>query len=143
MIPGEGVLYFTDDDGKYVIKSGYGISARLTLSYSQACPSDMISHSDYCIMLYPEFEYKETLNSFDTMEKTGTNEFMLKQNPIAENSSRIHFTPLSFPDGEYTVRAQYLMWTPKGEFRVSLNSNSILIDLDAYKDWYYGTKKGN
>ncbi len=138
--PGQGVLYSINDKGEYVIKSGYGISAIATINSSSVIPQDMLSDPEYCRLFYPEYSYSQKTNEYDLMEKTSESTFCLKQNPDSENNSRIHFTPIQTPDGDYVVTLKYLVFTPKGEFYVELKSNSIEICSDAYKDWYYGNK---
>ena len=136
--PGQGVEYYLDHDGYYVIKSGYGIYAKATISGSSSCPDSMYGVSNFVKLYYPEFGYSERQDEYDVLDKTASDVYESKINPSSENNLRIHYTPLNFPDGDYRVYCKYLVWTPKGEIYVSITSNRMKIVSDAYKDWYYG-----
>lgn len=138
ILPGDGVEYFTDSDGRAVIKSGYGIYALANIVNNSSCPDSMIGISEYCRMHYPEYGFSSRQGEYDLLDKTSDTVYESRINPNSENSIRIHYTPLNYPDGDYRVYCKFLVWTPKGEMYITIQSNSIKISSDAYKDWYYG-----
>ncbi|MCR5457688.1 MAG: InlB B-repeat-containing protein [Clostridiales bacterium] len=136
--PGDGVDYSLDRENNYVMKSGYGIYAEATIRNGSSCPESMYGTSDFVSLYYPEFSFGGNTGEYDVLDKTSEYIFESKENPNSENNIRIHYTPLNYPDGDYRVFCRYLVWTPSGEFYVTLVSNKIVILGDAYKDWYYG-----
>lgn len=53
-----------------------------------------------------------TLGEYRTLNAAGTNTFVLPINAKADND-RLHFVPLWYPDGDYTVQGYAGdLWTP-------------------------------
>jgi len=49
----------------------------------------------------------------------------------------VHFTPLWYPDGSYTVKVfKSDCWTPSGMMTAASVTNTITISGSAYDDWY-------
>ncbi len=130
-------------NGRWTMKSGYGFS----ISYS----ADTQSLSGYAVpntlaytgiqtayATFPEFGYSTDTGKFRTLEKAnGTWQF--ESNPDADHRGRIHFTPLWFPDGDYTVSVTASdFWTPAGMISANVNCAPITIKGSAYDDWFLG-----
>ena len=83
------------------------------------------------IAYFPEFAYK---NYYRLLEKTGT-KFGFQKNKYSHSKAKVHFTPLWFPDGDYTVFTEtFDYWTPAGMLKVNSDSK-IIIEGDVYDDW--------
>jgi hypothetical protein len=63
----------------------------------------------------------------------GTNvTWQLAVNPYSVTDSRLHYTPLWFPDGEYTAWAQaFYAWTPVGQL-YEHKTDTLTIEGDMY-----------
>ena len=129
------------------MKAGYGVQvesladcAVYRLTGYALLADDMYTQSQYSYMRWPEFQYSVNYNTptISTLEKVG-GKWML---PIFSNGDkvygRVHFTPLWYPDGNYTAYACHSdIWTPMGMITVGV-SDFIEIDGTAYDDWYIG-----
>lgn len=63
-------------------------------------------------------------------------EFEFKRNEYSTYNRRVHFTPLWFPDGEFT--AYTLLedaWTPAGMLSAKL-TDDVTIKGSVYDDWH-------
>ncbi len=127
----------------WTMKSGYGFSIDYLSSVSSVSGFAFPSSNDYteiqsAYATFPEFAYSNTTGKYRTLEKiNGTWQF--KENVYADNDGRIHFTPLWFPDGEYTVSVTASdFWTPAGMVTARGNAKTITISGSAYDDWSLG-----
>ncbi len=65
-------------------------------------------------------------------------EFKLKSNKYSTYNNRVHFTPIWYPNGRYTVYIEVVdAWTPAGMLRVNLD-DYVNIDGSLYDDWHIG-----
>ena len=63
---------------------------------------------------------------FRTLEKVdGT--WMFVQNPYADNDERLHFTPLWYPNGDYTVSVATSSVDTHETFEVSVEDGKIIL----------------
>ena len=120
--PGERTPTAYLDYGKWVMKSGYGVSIRLETQVTSNAPSQDIVQVQMADTAYPEFEYK----SYDRfMEKTNTGSapiFELKHEMNQDHfEGRVHFTPIWWPNNVlYIPRVViYDAWTPVGMLTVT------------------------
>ena len=126
--------------GVWVMKSGYGYGISLnngvkTLSGYTAAPAAAYTNAQYALALFPEFGYAQTSNNCRTLELT-SGKWMFREN---SDYGRIHFTPLWYPDGNYTAAVlQSDCWTPAGMISRMCNTNTITISGSAYDDWFIG-----
>ena len=130
-------------DGYWQMRSGYGF----TISYapSLVLPTGCeVPHSNaytgiqMAYVTFPEFKYSQTTNYFRTLLKV-SGKWVFVSNGYADNSERLHFTPLWYPNGNYIVSATATeVWTPVGMISTRRNSNTIIIVDSAYDDWYVG-----
>ncbi len=123
-----------------VTKSGYGIGIDgiCLLSGNYGAVDEGYQQG---IVLYPEYGYSR-YGSF--VEKDGRNGYYLEKNPysryyngIVNNSySRVHFTPVWYPDGEYNIQVyMFDCWTPAGMLW-DCRTYTVRIDGTIYDDWY-------
>ena len=82
---------------------------------------------------YPEFSYQ----TYDRiLEPTTNGGFQLVQNRFSEYKNRVHFTPLDFPDGPYTVETYALdAWTPAGMLS-GYSTDTVLMKGSVFDDYY-------
>ncbi len=129
--------------GYWYMKSGYGIYLTYTPKIASISGYIMPSSSAYTQVqraeaAFPEFGYSDSNGSFRTLEKQG-NTWTFVKNPNADKNECLHFTPLWYPDGNYTVTVISTdVWTPGGMISEVRNSNVIKIKGSAYDDWYVG-----
>ena len=128
----------TKENGKWVMKSGYGfgISVPNGVRALDGCTvptTSAYTKAQYTTALFPEFSYLTTINKYRTLELSGSN-WIFRDN---DDYGKIHFTPLWYPDGSYTVSVvQSDMWTPAGMISRQVNTNTVTISGSAYDDWY-------
>ena len=130
-------------NGKWTMKSGYGYTVNWMIGTKTG--SGLLSPSSTAItpaqdarLYFPEFQYGMTLGEYRTLNAAGTNTFVLPINAKADND-RLHFVPLWYPDGDYTVQGYAGdLWTPAGMMSGYITSAPITIRESAYDDWYVG-----
>ena len=129
-------------DNGNTMESGYGISCIVTttLRTNYDRPEKLVGVQDVFVY-YPESTYGQTAayenirSSLDI--KTGNaGEFNItweyKFNPYSTTNSKLHYTPLFFPDGRYTVLSQaFYAWTPIGQL-YKYDTDSVIIEGDMY-----------
>lgn len=129
-------------DGKWYMKSGYGISVSSRIYYSfpsgcAAAASGAFTAPQYGYVLYPEYGYSSASGKMTTLHNDGIY-FILPYDP---DSGRTHYTPLWFPDGVYAVKiVQTDCWTPAGMLTKEIVPDAITIKGNAYDDWYEGRR---
>jgi len=139
IVPKTGETDFISNS-QYVMKSGYGIGISASgfvgdVGGYTSTTTSMYTQPQYVLVLLPEFGYKSTQNTCRTLIKSGS-QWIFRTN---EDYGNVHFTPLYFPDGSYTVSVKYSdIWTPGGMISVTKATNTIKIEGSAYDDWYIG-----
>ncbi len=127
-------------NGVWVMKSGYGVEISLKNGYRSVSgytmpSSDAFTSAQYASALFPEFSYSANANGYRTLELVSGN-WIFRENG---DYGRIHFTPLWYPDGDYTASVLVSdFWTPAGMISRAVNTNTITISGSAYDDWYLG-----
>lgn len=127
----------SNGSGNYTMKSGYGFEIKVTNRLS-GNGTDFCTGVQHCNTLFPEFDYK-TYNRL--LEKEG-NSFVFKRNEYSTYDSRVHFTPIRFPDNtNYNVYAEVFdVWCPAGCLSQKLTDN-IYIKGNVYDDWHVAPVK--
>ena len=130
-------------NGKWTIRSGYGF----TMSYSPTITtvsgynnpgSAAYTSVQSVYATFPEFNYATTSGSYRTLEYVN-GKWQLKQNSNAVDSERVHFIPVWFPDGYYTVSVTATrVWTPVGMIEATRTANTFTIDGSIYDDYFVG-----
>ena len=126
------------NNGVWTMKSGYGVEMALVNGIKSvsgyAMPNaDSYTLSQYAVAKFPEFSYLTSLNKYRTLE-LASNQWIFRQN---SSYGRLHFTPLWYPDGNYTATVEQSdLWTPAGMITRKVNTNTVIIKGSAYDDWY-------
>ncbi len=127
------------------MKSGYAISlkSRILIANSNngvIAPSDSYTLPQYGYALLPEYGYLFEDGKAITLKKTTGEAYSYFEFPAFRDYGKVHFTPLWFPDGSYTVSVcQTDCWTPAGMISLSL-PKTVTISGNAYDDWYAGRR---
>lgn len=130
------------ENGMWTMGSGYGYGICYTPSIVRASgytlpDSDAYTSVQRVIARLPEFNYLETSGNYRTLELSDGKYYFVENTDAAENE-RIHFIPLWFDDGDYTVSVTASrVWTPAGVISSTQNV-SVTIDGTMYDDWYQG-----
>ena len=141
--PGDDCKTAVYANGKWTIRSGYGF----TISYSPTVTtisgynnpgSSAYTSIQSVYATFPEFNYATTSGNYRTLQYVnGTWQFV--QNSNAANSGRIHFIPVWFADGNYTVSVTATrVWTPVGVISATRTANTFNIDGSIYDDYFVG-----
>ena len=119
---------------------GFGIQCITTLITNYDCPEKLVG-AQMVWVRYPESAYgrlSKWQNVNDSLEiETGsagdtTVTWQLAVNPYSVTGSRLHYTPLWYPDGEYTALAQaFYAWSPVGQM-YDFQTDTLTIDGDMY-----------
>ena len=126
------------NNGLWTMKSGYGVEMALVNGIKSvsgyAMPNaDSYTLSQYAVAKFPEFSYLTSINKYRTLE-LASNRWIFRQNG---SYGRLHFTPLWYPDGNYTATVEQSdLWTPAGMITRRVNTNTVIIKGSAYDDWY-------
>jgi len=128
-------------DAPRQMESGFGVEVKLTtqISTNYDHPEKLVG-AQMAWVYAPETGYgqiSQWAGVFDALETysgspgNATAHWQLKVNPWSESSSRLHYTPLWFPDGVYTLLNQsFYAWTPAGHlYKFDIGSVDILGDM--------------
>lgn len=114
------------------MKSGYGVKISATGSVATSAPSSHYSKVQTAVSTFPEFRY-QTYSRL--LEKAG-NSFVFAKNEYSTYNRRVHFTPIWYPDGRYTVFTQVMdAWTPVGMLSANV-TDYVTVSGNLYDDWY-------
>ena len=118
-----------------VMGSGYGVqvTAETSVSRNGADAYDVTGVQNV-LATFPEFKYN-TYNRL--LEETQNGTWQFKTNPYSFYDSRIHFTPLWYPDDTYypVSVCVFDVWTPGGQLYACL-SDRVYIYKSCLDDWY-------
>ncbi|MMZ66080.1 hypothetical protein D1872_285430 [compost metagenome] len=118
------------------MKSGYGIEMNSTATLSSNAPSSHITGTQHAISYFPEFAYQKYWRLHDVKSAGYNASFWLKPNEYSTYNSRVHFTPIWFPDSSYTPITRILdAWTPAGMLTLQLQ-RTITISGNLFSDWH-------
>ena len=123
--------------GIWTMKSGYGFGLQMNNGVAPVSGYSMPDYGaytlpQYAVALFPEFYYLTGQGKCRTLELNG-NTWNFRQNATY---GKIHFTPLWYPDGNYTaVVNQSDCWTPLGMISRQMKANTVIISGSAYDDW--------
>ena len=130
------------------MRSGYGFNALAEFTTNNPTYCTNIQN---VMMLFPEFNYDLGFNQgairapypldgryFRWLEPMpiGSGRFEFYENAWSTYGNRVHYTPVWYPDGSYTVRADcFDAWTPGGQLAITL-SDTIGINGSVFDDWH-------
>lgn len=123
------------------IKSGYGIEMDVSADVSSNAPSSHLTGAQNAVSYFPEFNYRTYWRLHDPKTSGLNADFWLKPNDFSTYQSRVHFTPIWYPDGFYTPITRVLdAWTPDGMLTLQLQS-AITISGNLFSDWHIAPLK--
>ena len=133
-------------DGVWTMKSGYGISLQSRILINPVYGTNTASSGSYTLpqyayALFPEYNYVFADGKATTLTKVAGEAYSYFEFPTLSTYGKVHFTPLWYPDGDYTVKiVQSDCWTPAGMISLGIVPGSITISGNAYDDWYAGRR---
>ncbi len=145
LTPGGDCTTAVYQGGKWTMGSGYGfrmdyVPTVIPLSGYTAPDANAYTQPQKVIARFPEFGYSEEVGECRSCEKVG-NSYLFEVNPDAVGGARIHFIPVWYSDGTYTisVTASYV-WTPAGMIYKIVNSSELIISGTVFDDYFVGEK---
>lgn len=132
---------YSESNGKYTMKSGYGIQINVDTHLSgdtQYCTGSQTAN-----VLFPEFNYnRHNTTLYNRLLEKVNGSFVFKENKYSTYNDRVHFTPIWFPDKKnYTVYVEVFdVWCPAGQLSVRL-TDQIYIKGNVYDDWHIAPVK--
>lgn len=130
-------------NGRWTIKSGYGITLEWapTIIAESGCsmPSaDSYTGIQYAYATYPEYRYELAKNCCDNLDLISS-KYCFRQNAYADGYARVHFIPVYVGDGSYSVSISATgIWTPAGMISITVNSDTLEVSGSIYDDYYVG-----
>ena len=131
------------ENGKWSMKSGYGISLAWNLKLIAMSGYSMPDSSAYTeaqavMALIPEYGYSTDAGKYRSLEMAG-GICRFVENRDADGNARLHFVPVYVANGSYTVSVMATqIWTPAGMITAVCNANTLSIDGTVYDDYYVG-----
>ena len=118
------------------MKSGYGVSNTVTATVSTSAPMSHYTYGQTAVSYFPEFNYTTYWRLLDRLSSGKTARFQFGENIYSTYKQRVHFSPVWFPDGSYTVNTHVMdIWTPTGMLCANL-TDSVTISGSLYDDWH-------
>lgn len=118
------------------MKSGYGVSNTVTATVSTSAPMSHYTYGQTAVSYFPEFNYTTYWRLLDRLSSGKTARFQFAENIYSTYKQRVHFSPVWFPDGSYTVNTHVMdIWTPAGMLCSNL-TDSVTISGSLYDDWH-------
>ena len=132
LVPDATAGYRKQSGGIWTTRSGYGLNTEVTVSVSGTTETAGLLKVD---TFYPEHNYSTATNKSDRLELV-SGKYVFKSNDNTVSGSRMHTTPLWFPDKAYAVKYYaYDLWCPGGMLYGYTNAY-VNIDGDMYDDLY-------
>ena len=133
LVPDATAGYRKQSGGIWTTRSSYGLNTEVSVSVSGG-GSD-IAGTLKVDSFYPEHNYSTATNKSDRLELVG-GKYVFKSNGNTVSGSRMHTTPLWFPDKAYAVKYYaFDLWCPGGMLYGYTNAY-VNIDGDMYDDLY-------
>ena len=118
------------------MKSGYGVSNTVTATVSTSAPMSHYTYGQTAVSYFPEFNYTTYWRLLDRLSSGKTARFQFAENIYSTYKQRVHFSPVWFPDGSYTVNTHVMdIWPPAGMLCANL-TDSVTISGSLYDDWH-------
>lgn len=118
------------------MKSGYGINMAVSAQVISNAPTGHITAAQNGVAYFPEFYYTEYWRLLERMNSGYSTTFAFRSNEYSTYGGRTHFTPVWFPDGNYTVYGEVVdAWTPAGMLQVCL-SDTLTVRDNLFSDWH-------
>ena len=124
----------TTDSGD-TMKSGYGFNEKVTTHVSTT-QSSAVTPAQNAVTYFPEFRYQDFWRLLERMDSGYNMTHEFRENRYSTYNRRTHFTPIWYPDGDYTAYTWLLdCWTPAGMLSMNL-TDSLTIDGNLWSDWH-------
>lgn len=131
------------ENGKWVMKSGYGITLSFTPDVTRVTGYSMPDSNAYtpaqsAVAYFPEYCYWADAGKCRILE-CANGSFQFVVNTDSSGLERLHFVPIYVADGYYVVSVIVSeIWTPAGMITAVRNSVPVVIDGTIYDDFYHG-----
>lgn len=104
------------------------------MSYGPGVSSYDVTSVQNAEATFPEFNFQDYNR---LLEKINASQWAFKENEYSYYHSRIHYTPIWYPDNTDYVVPVFVedAWTPGGELTATV-SDSVLIYGSCLDDWY-------
>jgi hypothetical protein len=122
------------------MKSGYGINQTTTANVSTNQYS-AVTDAQTAVTYFPEFQYKTYWLLLEQTQSGYNAKFEFAPNKYSTYKRQTHFTPIWFPDGNYTAYTWLIdCWTPAGMLSANL-TDSVNIEGNLWSDWHIAPVK--
>lgn len=119
-----------------LMKSGYGVTNTVTATVSTSAPLSHYTYGQTAVSYFPEFGYETYWRLLERLTSGTTARFQFAKNIYSTYNQRVHFSPVWFPDGSYTVNTHVMdIWTPAGMLAMNL-TDDVTISGSLYDDWH-------
>ena len=119
-----------------LMKSGYGVTNTVTATVSTSAPLSHYTYGQTAVSYFPEFGYGTYWRLLERLTSGTTARFQFAKNIYSTYNQRVHFSPVWFPDGSYTVNTHVMdIWTPAGMLAMNL-TDDVTISGPLYDDWH-------
>lgn len=119
-----------------LMKSGYGVTNTVTATVSTSAPLSHYTYGQTAVSYFPEFGYGTYWRLLERLTSGTTARFQFAKNIYSTYNQRVHFSPVWFPDGSYTVNTHVMdIWTPAGMLAMNL-TDDVTISGSLYDDWH-------
>ncbi|SFR77827.1 hypothetical protein [Anaeromicropila populeti] len=116
------------------VRSGYGIEVTITSNVSGS--SQNCTGIQSACVYFPEYNYQKYRRDAVPSKSSLQSVLELPINQYSLNGSKVHFTPIYFPDGDYNVYVEaFDAWTPSGML-CNIGEGSIKMEGNLWDDWY-------
>jgi hypothetical protein len=118
------------------MKSGYGLNADVSAQVRSSAPSSHITGVQNVVAYFPEFNYSTYWRLLKRLNTGYSSTFEFQKNKYSTYGQPVHFSPVWFPDGQYTTYAECLdSWTPAGMLQINLTDDLTIRD-SLFSDWH-------
>jgi len=127
--------------GAWTTRSGYGLNTEVNVELN-GTDSTMFAGNAKVNAYYPEFNYTTSAAKSNMLDRMSENfngysaNYALPIDTDSISGSRMHKTPIWYPDGEYSIKFEvYDLWTPAGVLTAT-DYAVINIKGSMYDDYY-------
>lgn len=120
----------------YKMKSGYGVRATCDVTVSAHATGADVTPAQHVLAVFPEFDYQDFYRLLWPDSRSYRALWQFQVNPYSYYGEEVHYTPIWYPDTDYTVPvAVFDAWTPGGQLWAT-EVDTMDIRGSAYDDWY-------
>jgi len=110
------------------------ITNNVTATVSTSAPLSHYTYGQTAVSYFPEFGYGTYWRLLERLTSGTTARFQFAKNIYSTYNQRVHFSPVWFPDGSYTVNTHVMdIWTPAGMLAMNL-TDDVTISGSLYDD---------